>query len=55
MKRYLVYVLAALLVLALLPAVALAEDYDVANETQLLEAIGKAKNGETISWRTTLR
>lgn len=48
MKRYLVYVLAALLVLALLPAVALAEDYDVANETQLLEAIGKAKNGETI-------
>lgn len=48
MKRYLVYVLAALLVLALLPAVALAEDYDVADEAALLVAIGKAQSGETI-------
>lgn len=48
MKRYLAYVLAALLVLALLPAVALAKDYNVADEAALLEAIDKAQNGETI-------
>lgn len=48
MKRYLVYVLAALLVLALLPAVALAETKEVGTAEDLATTIQSAQSGDII-------
>lgn len=49
MKRYLSLCLAALLVLALLPTMALAAtEYPVGTEKDLAEAIQKATSGDTI-------
>lgn len=48
MKRYLSLCLAALLVLALLPTMALAEERSVSTEKELTEAIQKAESGDTI-------
>ncbi len=48
MKRYLAYVLAALLLLALMPTMALAETVEVDTAEKLAKAIENAKNGDTI-------
>lgn len=48
MKKYLAYVLAALLVLALMPTMALAETEEVDTAEKLADAIKNAEDGDTI-------